>query len=131
MIDSMKHRVIAMTRRLYDKPKRAAPIVTALTVAAWLLSSCAASSDQPLSGKVNAGNGSRVSVCKSTDTLIDSSDQCLMDDAACYQLSNGKWCTGERGNVCPAGSMALPDGSACPPGARCFRVGESLQCAIS
>lgn len=131
MFDSMKHGVIAMTCRPTSKPRRTAPVIGALTVAAWLLSSCASNADLPAAGKGTSGNGSRVSVCKSTDTLIDSSEQCLMDDAACYQLSNGKWCTGERGNVCPAGSVALPEGSACPSGARCFRVGESLQCAIS
>lgn len=96
-----------------------------------LLSACASSGGSLNDAGISSGNGSRVSACKSTDTLIDDSRQCLQDDAACYELSNGKWCTGERGNVCPAGSVALSAGQACPPGRRCFRVGESLECTIN
>ena len=77
----------------------------------------------------NAGI-SRISVCKSTDTEVGSSSQCLQDDAACYQLSNGRWCTGERGNICPAGSVALPGGQSCPARKRCLRIGESLECMV-
>ncbi len=107
----------------------------ALALAAGALLSACASSGGSLNnagiGQGSSGNSSRVSACKSTDTLVDDSSQCLQDDAACYELSNGKWCTGERGNVCPAGSAALPAGQACPPGHRCFRVGESLECTIN
>lgn len=101
--------------------------------ATLLLSACASpggSTSDTLTGRP-AGNGSRASICKSSDTMVDSSSQCLQDDAACYELSNGKWCTGERGNTCPAGSSPLPAGSACPPGKRCFHVGESLQCTVN
>ena len=72
----------------------------------------------------------RTTVCKSGDTQVASSTQCLTDDAACYQLSNGGWCTGERGNSCPTGSMPLPSDSLCPAGARCFALSESLDCYI-
>lgn len=98
-----------------------------------ILTSCA-SSGGGLSN-ADAGRGaassSRITACKSTDTQVDSSSQCLQDDAACYELGNGKWCTGERGNTCPAGSTALPTGIPCAPGKRCFRVGESLECTIN
>ncbi len=100
-------------------------------VASVVISGCA-SSGSSLSGTPGAaGNNSRITACKSTDTQVSSSNQCLQDDAACYQISNGQWCTGERGNVCPAGSTALSAGMACPIGKRCFRVGESLECAIN
>ncbi len=85
-------------------------------------------------GAYNAGSvrnaGSKVSVCKSGDTLVNSSTQCLQDSAACYELTNGKWCTGERGNTCPAGSAQIPDGGQCPNGTRCIDFGEGLKCAI-
>ena len=103
-------------------------------MACVILSACASSGSSLNNagpGASGSGNGNRVSACKSTDTLVDDSSQCLQDDAACYELSNGKWCTGERGNVCPAGSVALPAGQACPPGHRCFQVGESLECTIN
>ncbi len=90
------------------------------------LAGCAASD----TGAPSARLGSKIQVCKGGDVTVDSSRQCLQDDAACYQLANGKWCTGERGNVCPAGSIKIPQGSACPPGARCIKYGESLNCAI-
>jgi len=79
-------------------------------------------------GSVNSAD--RILACKSTDRLVESREQCLLDDAACYQISGGKWCTGPRGNVCPAGSVPLPAGAQCPPGSRCFTVGESLNCRI-
>ncbi|MFK7892115.1 MAG: hypothetical protein AB8B63_14965 [Granulosicoccus sp.] len=77
-----------------------------------------------------AASSSRIETCKSTDQQINSQAQCLLDDAACYQLSNGSWCTGERGNTCPAGSTALPAGASCPDGRRCIALGESLECMI-
>lgn len=99
-----------------------------------LLSACASSGssiNDGLAGARQAGNGGHASICKSGDTQVDSSGQCLQDDAACYELNNGKWCTGERGNTCPAGSSALPAGIPCAPGKRCFHVGESLECTIN
>jgi len=74
--------------------------------------------------------GSKVQVCRSGDQLVNASSQCLQDGAACYQLDNGKWCTGARGNICPAGSVELPTGAACPRGARCIKYAENLSCAI-
>lgn len=74
--------------------------------------------------------GSKVQVCKSGDQMVDSASQCLQDGAACYALSNGKFCTGERGNTCPTGSAEIPAGAACPRGARCIQYGEGLNCVI-
>lgn len=72
----------------------------------------------------------RVQQCKAGDVRVASEADCLQDDAACYALASGEFCTGERGNSCPAGSTALPAGATCPPGARCFAVGESLSCTV-
>ena len=49
----------------------------------------------------------RIQACKAGDQRVPSESACLQDDAACYALANGDWCTGERGNTCPAGSEAL------------------------
>jgi len=74
---------------------------------------------------------SKIQICKAGDQLVASASQCIQDDAACYQISSGQWCTGERGNVCPAGSTQLTIGAACPAGSRCIRLGESLTCKIN
>jgi len=79
--------------------------------------------DSSLAGKIR--------ICRAGDTEVDSAASCLQDDAACYQMANGKWCTGPRGNTCPAGSTELPAGSSCPSGMRCFQIGESKNCGIS
>jgi len=92
-----------------------------------MLASCAATAE---TGSSSARLGSKIEVCKRGDEQVDSSRQCLQDGAACYELTNGKFCTGERGNTCPAGSTAIPPGTACPRGARCINYGESLSCAI-
>jgi len=89
-----------------------------------------ATSDSGYSTGSTRGASSKVTVCKSGDTLVSSSTQCLQDSAACYELANGQWCTGERGNTCPAGSVKIPDGGQCPNGTRCIEFGEGLQCAI-
>ena len=99
-------------------------------LAAVVLGGCAGDG-----GTMPAGAGGeragRIQQCKAGDTRVASEAQCLQDDAACYALADGGYCTGERGNVCPAGSNALPAGAPCPPGARCFEIGESLNCTIS
>ncbi len=100
---------------------------TLLTLSVLLLSACASSGG----GGPTANASDRILACKSTDTLISNAGQCLQDDAACYQISNGQWCTGERGSVCPAGSQALAAGAACPVGARCFKFSESMECMIN
>jgi len=93
------------------------------------IASCATSDGGYGSGATRSA-GSKITVCKSGDTLVNSSAQCLQDSAACYELADGKWCTGERGNMCPAGSVKVPDGQQCPNGTRCIAFGESLTCAI-
>ncbi|MBX2835871.1 MAG: hypothetical protein KTR35_03380 [Gammaproteobacteria bacterium] len=95
-----------------------------------LLGGCAASGGNSI-GSERSGAAGKVQACRTGDTMVSSSNQCLSDDAACYQIANGSWCTGERGNTCPTGSVAVPAGSVCPSNARCFNYGESLTCAVS
>jgi len=82
-------------------------------------------------GGAEIGGGTRAQFCKSGDTPIATANQCLQDDAACYQLTDNSWCTGERGLSCPTGSNALPAGTACPRGARCFDVSDSMRCVVA
>jgi len=95
--------------------------------AGTLLSACAAGGAGERPGAAT-GDAVRAENCKAGDERIADRSACLLDDAACYQLVNGGWCTGPRGNVCPAGSSALAAGQPCPPGAVCFRMSESLEC---
>jgi len=93
------------------------------------LAGCAGGASNPN----RQGDGSlagRVQACRSGDTPVASASACLADDAACYQIANGGWCTGERTASCPTGSSELAAGSPCPPGARCFEQSESKRCAI-
>ena len=73
----------------------------------------------------------RIKACRTGDTRVPSSTACLQDDAACYQLADGDWCTGPRGTECPTGSSELAAGAICPAGARCFQISEGKNCAIS
>ena len=36
--------------------------------------------------------------CKPGEQQVASSTKCLQDDAVCYQLSDGRWCTGPSGS---------------------------------
>ncbi len=68
--------------------------------------------------------------CQGSDTQVKSQSQCLQDDAACYELPNGNWCTGPRALSCPNGSEALNVGEACPSGSKCFEYSAGLQCMM-
>jgi len=98
----------------------------ALFVAATV-TACAGSGGAP----APSGGGTRAAFCKSGDQQVKSASQCLQDDAACYQLTSGAWCTGERGLSCPTGSSEIAKGAPCPRGARCFEAGEGLSCAVN
>ena len=106
--------------------------LAALVLGAGLAGACAAPTGPGPAGpgaEPRAG-GSRVAACRAGDREVVSEDACLLDDAACYELATGAWCTGPRGASCPAGSSALAAGAPCPPGARCIRASESLECVI-
>ncbi len=68
--------------------------------------------------------------CLAGDQAIPNDGLCLQDDAACYPIADGSWCTGPRVSTCPMGSNPLPAELPCPVGARCFAQSESLQCVI-
>ena len=68
--------------------------------------------------------------CLAGDQSIANNSMCLQDDAACYPVADGSWCTGPRASSCPLGSDPLPAELPCPEGARCFAQSESLQCMI-
>jgi len=68
--------------------------------------------------------------CLAGDQSIESESMCLHDDAACYPIADGSWCTGPRVASCPMGSNPLPAELPCPEKARCFAQSESLQCVI-
>lgn len=95
---------------------------------AALLASCAGGGGDIREG--TDGRASRAQACLAGDRVVSSEAACLTDDAACYALANGDWCTGPREASCPAGSSPLPAGLGCPAGARCFSVSESLECAV-
>jgi len=97
-----------------------------LWFAAAVLAGCASD------GNIAAGTagGTRATVCKSGDQPVASASQCLQDDAACYTLADGSFCTGPRGNTCPTGSTPMAAGADCPQGMRCFSVSESLSCSV-
>ena len=105
-------------------PPRAEGARGAALAAVLLALGCASGGPRP------EGPASPLARCKAGDVRVASAAACLQDAAACYELASGEWCTGERGASCPAGSEALPAGAACPPDTRCFRVGESLVCAV-
>lgn len=105
-------------------------LLGSLMFIAATIAGCAGNEGSSGSGVTRSAAGSKIQFCKRGDEQIQSSRQCLQDGAACYELNNGNWCTGERGNVCPAGSDEVPAGRSCPLGARCIQFGEGLNCAI-
>lgn len=97
----------------------------------WVLSGCNATTGGGVSeASENAVRAIEATACLSGDHAVANSSLCLMDDAACYPIADGSWCTGPRTSTCPAGSEPLPAELPCPEGARCFAQSESLQCVI-
>jgi len=106
-------------------PTRISSIQLCLVVALCsLLCACAS----PYEQESVETNSSRIEQCKSGDQEVAGMAQCLQDDAACYALSSGRYCTGIRASECPLGSTTLEPGADCPEGKRCFQYSESLSC---
>jgi hypothetical protein len=63
--------------------------------------------------------------CEPGDQAIASSSGCMVDDATCYQLADGSWCTGDRAPTCPDGFAMLPEGQRCDLGPDCVQPGEA------
>lgn len=60
--------------------------------------------------------------------IIPGRDRCLQDDAFCYELSDGRWCTGSAVVECPAGNRSIPRDQPCKPGHVCWQFSESRRC---
>jgi hypothetical protein len=104
--------------------------ILALTI---ITSGCASQGGSPQSSQ-NADKpavNARIDACKPGDTRVASQSQCLQDDAACYAIKDGSWCTGPRGLTCPSGSTPLKQGVSCPRGSKCFSPAAGLNCAIN
>jgi len=93
-----------------------------------ILPGCASS---PIPGGNGVETQGKVAACKPGDTQVAGDSACLQDDAACYQIVSGDWCTGPRNATCPAGSTEMAVGEPCPSGVRCFQISESLTCGTN
>lgn len=109
-------------------PRRFSLVLISGFLFALALTGCASSGGSDGGSAVRAAG--KVTECKSGDKRISDASQCLQDDAACYPLADGSWCTGPRGEICPNGTRELKPGEACPAGAKCFNPTGSLNCVI-
>lgn len=66
--------------------------------------------------------------CFSGDMQVATATSCLVDDAVCYQLDTGAWCTAGRAPQCPAGSSPMVLDAPCPEGGECRMYSEGLRC---
>jgi hypothetical protein len=68
--------------------------------------------------------------CQQGHMEIEGPDQCLQDDAVCYEIEDGRWCTGPDGreNLCPDGFdlTDVPCDADSPN--ECFPVADGLYC---
>jgi len=101
------------------------PSIQLSTVVALCSLLCACASPYELD---SANTSSRIEQCRPGDQEVAGAAQCLQDDAACYALSSGRYCTGVRASECPVGSTALEPDTDCPAGKRCFQFSESVTC---
>lgn len=54
---------------------------------------------------------------------------CLQDDAFCYPLADGRYCTGPAAPECPANSTPIAKDAPCPARTSCWDYSQSLRCA--
>lgn len=94
------------------------------------LMGCVVTTGGPSLGEAEGASTIEATACLAGDSSIANDSRCLMDDAACYPLADGSWCTGPRVSTCPMGSEPLPAELPCPEGGRCFAQSESLQCVL-
>jgi len=101
-----------------------------LLALSWVLVACETTSGVESSDAPAGKSSGEATACLSGDRNVAAAAQCLQDDAACYPLADGSWCTGLRLSNCPMGSSPLPAELPCPANSRCFNQSESLQCVI-
>ena len=61
--------------------------------------------------------------------IVSGPDRCLQDDAFCYPLADGRYCTGPSAPECPRNSTPIAKDAPCPERTECFELSESLRCA--
>jgi hypothetical protein len=61
--------------------------------------------------------------------IVADQSRCLQDDAFCYLLADGRYCTGPSAPQCPPNSQPIAKDAACPARTRCFDFSQSLRCA--
>lgn len=66
--------------------------------------------------------------CFQGDMEVPTATSCLVDDAVCYQLDTGSWCTAGRMPQCPEGAAPLEMDAPCPDGGKCWMYSEGLRC---
>ncbi|WP_066966664.1 hypothetical protein [Microbulbifer sp. Q7] len=66
--------------------------------------------------------------CFAGDRQVPTANACLVDDAVCYQLDSGPWCTAGRAPQCPAGAAPITMDAPCPEGGKCWMYSEGLRC---
>jgi hypothetical protein len=62
-------------------------------------------------------------------TIVDSSSECLQDEAFCRELPDGRFCTGGQAPQCPDGATPIAPGQPCPANMACWEFALSLHCA--
>jgi len=94
----------------------------AVAIVALLTTACSGTS---IGGPTDAGVGTPAPC---DGEIVDSADQCLMDDAYCEPLGDGRYCTGPAAPQCPVGSTEIDKDAICADNATCFDYSESLRC---
>lgn len=100
----------------------------------WLVlfSLAACGDDEPERGPAAA---QQETSCESGDNAVSSSDACLQEEcSACYQLTDGAWCTGEREcqATCDTGDEEIASSAECLAGcAACYQLEDSRWCTGS
>ena len=77
----------------------------------------------------DAGNEQGDAAVSCEGEVVSAPDRCLQDDAFCYPLGDGSYCTGPSAPQCPRNSTPIAKDAPCPERTECFDQSESLRCA--
>ena len=61
--------------------------------------------------------------------IVSGPERCLQDDAFCFPLADGRYCTGPSAPTCPPSSAPIAKDAPCPERTECFELSESVRCA--
>jgi hypothetical protein len=81
------------------------------------------------SGEQDAGAGEVDAAVSCEGEIVADQGGCLQDDAFCYPLADGRYCTGPSLPQCPRNSVPIDKLAPCPERTTCFDFSESLRCA--